>query len=156
MYSVVYFCSESLLYLMGTVVHSKQMVHRSQWDKDSNDKSLRHFGAISDTECSVKFAVTNWTPFDYFLNEKLKFDLKNLPLSEKNIQHHHFGDETSDWVNFHGKRVKTKLFYQPYRRPSRLLLSVSTKLKLSTPAESIVAVCLPWMFLNQMQNLIIL
>jgi len=59
MYSVVYFCSESLLYLMGTTVHSGQMVQRSQRDKDPKDKSLRHFGAISDTECGVEFAVTN-------------------------------------------------------------------------------------------------
>lgn len=68
---------------MGTVVRSGQMVQRSQQDKDPNDKSLRHFGAISDTECSVEFAVTNWIPFNYFLNEKLKFALKNLTLSEK-------------------------------------------------------------------------
>ena len=154
MYSVVYFCSESLLYLMGTVVHSGQVVQRSQEDKDPNDKSLRHFGAISDTKCSVEFAVTNRTPFDYFLNEKLKFALKNLTLSENKIQLHHFGDQGSDWVIFHWKRVKTKLFYQSYRRPSRLLFSVSTKLKLSTPAESKVGVCLSWMFLNHIQILI--
>lgn len=86
---------------MGTVVRSGQMVQRSQQDKDPNDKSLRRFGAISDTECSVEFAVTNRIPFNYFLNEKLKFALKNLTLSEKKIQHHHFGDQASDWVIFH-------------------------------------------------------
>lgn len=87
---------------MGTVVHSGQMVQRSQQDKDPNDKSLRHFGAISDTEFSVEFAVTNQTPFDYFLNERLKFALKNLtPPEKKKIQHHHFGDQTLDWVIFH-------------------------------------------------------
>lgn len=80
MYSVVYFCSESLLYLMGTIAHSGQMVQRSQRDKDPNDKSLRHFGAIYDTQCSVEFAVTNRTPFNYILNEKLKFALKNLDI----------------------------------------------------------------------------
>lgn len=43
---------------MGTVVHSGQMVQRSHPDKDPNGKSLRHFGAVSDTECSVGSAVT--------------------------------------------------------------------------------------------------
>lgn len=45
---VVYFGSESLFYLMGAVVHSRQTVQRSHPDKAPNDKSLRHIGAVSD------------------------------------------------------------------------------------------------------------
>lgn len=56
---VVYFCSESLLYLMGTVVHSGQMVRRSHPDKDPNGRSLIPFGAVSDRQCSGESAVTN-------------------------------------------------------------------------------------------------
>lgn len=55
---VVYFCSESLLYLMETV-HSGQMVRRSHPDKDPNGRLLIHFGAVSDRECSGESAVTN-------------------------------------------------------------------------------------------------
>lgn len=102
MYPVVYFYSESRLYLMGTVIHSGQMVQRSHPDKDPNGKSQRHFGAVSDTMfswgCSYKMNT--------FLDEKLKFALNNLTLLEKKeFNTIILGDQTSDCVIFHWKVV---------------------------------------------------
>lgn len=53
MCSIVSFYSGSLLYLLGMVVHSEQVVQRSRQDEGPEDKSLRHFGAISETESSL-------------------------------------------------------------------------------------------------------
>ncbi|KAJ7406608.1 hypothetical protein WISP_132914 [Willisornis vidua] len=110
-------------------VPAGQMVQRSQLDKDPNGKSLRHFGAVSDTECSVEPAVPNRTPFDYFPDEKLKFALKNLTPLEKKIQHHNFGDQASDWtVDLDSKdpeviEICSLAKFQCFRKQSSLELS---------------------------------
>lgn len=65
MCSIVSFYSGSLLYLLGMVVHSEQVVQRSRQDEGPEDKSLRHFGAISETEFT-EFVVTAQKLFHSF------------------------------------------------------------------------------------------